>query len=86
LIVAMLLMVMAGMGLSAPPASAQALFGTTSASGTANTFYSIDPTTGAATPIGSVGFKSVSGIAFHPMTGVLYAVGFDLLHSCALDH
>ena len=78
LIVAMLLMVMAGMALWAPPAQAQALFGTTSPQVAGDSvFYRIDPTTGAATPIGPVGFSRVSGIAFHPTTGVLYAVGFD---------
>ena len=41
------------------------------------TSISIDPTTGTATLIGPlVGFSSVSGMAFHPTTGVLYAVGF----------
>ncbi len=79
---AMLLMAMAGLALSAPPTQAQALFGTTSlgpftGGGGSSVFYSIGPTTGAATPIGPVGFSSVSGIAFHPTTGVLYAVGFD---------
>jgi hypothetical protein len=38
------------------------------------TFYSVDPTTGAATAIGAIGFERVSGMDFHPGTGVLYAV------------
>jgi hypothetical protein len=38
-------------------------------------FYSIDPSTGAATAIGSIGFRSVSAMDFHPVTGVLYATG-----------
>jgi hypothetical protein len=80
LIVAMGLTVMAGMALWAPPAQAQALFGTTSPPVAGDSaFYRIDPTTGAATPIGPVNFSGVSGIAFHPTTGVLYAVGFDFL-------
>ena len=70
LIVAMVLMVMAGLALSAPPAQAQALFGPTSPPvAGASVFYRIDPTTGAATPIGPVGVSRVSGIAFHPTTG-----------------
>jgi hypothetical protein len=78
LIVAMGLTVMACMALWAPQAQAQALFGTTSPPVAGDSvFYRIDPTTGAATPIGPVNFSRVSGIAFHPTTGVLYAVGFD---------
>jgi hypothetical protein len=74
-VVAVGLMVMAGLTLSAPPAAAQALFGATGGDSQASNFYSIDPTTGTATLIGPVGFDSVSGVAFHPTTGVLYAVG-----------
>jgi len=77
-IVGMLLTVMAGMALWAPPGQAHALFGTTSPPVAGDSvFYRIDPTTGAATPIGPVGSSRVSGIAFHPTTGVLYGVGFD---------
>jgi hypothetical protein len=38
------------------------------------TFYSVDATSGAATAIGAIGFERVSGMDFHPGTGVLYAV------------
>jgi hypothetical protein len=38
------------------------------------TFYSVNPTTGAATAIGAIGYERVSGMDFHPGTGVLYAV------------
>jgi hypothetical protein len=75
--VALGLMVMAGLALSALPAPAQALFGATGGLGAASNFYSIDSTTGAVTLIGPVGFQSVSGMAFHPTTAVLYAVGFS---------
>jgi hypothetical protein len=37
--------------------------------------FSLDPATGVATPIGFIGFDSVSGLATHPATGVLYGVG-----------
>lgn len=38
--------------------------------------YSLNPTTGAGTFIGTIyGFRRISAIAFHPMSGVLYAVG-----------
>jgi hypothetical protein len=40
-----------------------------------STFYSVDATSGAATAIGAIGFQRVSGMDFHPGTGVLYAVG-----------
>jgi hypothetical protein len=43
----------------------------------AATLYRINATTGAATRIGSIlGFDNVDGIAFHPVTGVLYGVGY----------
>jgi hypothetical protein len=79
LVVAVGLMVMAGLALSAP-VYAQTLFGATGRDRqfvATSDFYSIDPTTGTATLIGPVGFSSVSGMAFHPTTGVLYAVGFN---------
>src|SRR6185436_13384491 len=79
LIVAVGLMVMAGLALSAP-VYAQTLFGATGRNSqfvATSDFYRIDPTTGTATLVGPMGFSSVSGMAFHPTTGVLYAVGFD---------
>jgi hypothetical protein len=77
LIVAVGLMLMTGMALSALPAQAQALFGATSQLGVESVLYRINATTGAATSIGPTGFSRVSGMAFHPTSGVLYAVGFD---------
>ena len=63
--------------LSAPTAHAGTLFGTVS-DFLVGDFYSVDPTTGAATRIGPTGFIQISSLAFHPTTGVLYAVGFRL--------
>lgn len=40
-----------------------------------STFYTVDAATGAASPIGAIGFERVSGMDFDPTTGVLYAVG-----------
>ena len=53
------------------------LFGATSGNdgNFPSNFYSINPSTGAATLIGPVGFKSVSAMDFNPFTGVLYATG-----------
>ena len=49
------ILVMAGMAFWLPAAQAQALFGTTSPPVAGDSvFYRIDPTTGAATPIGPV--------------------------------
>ncbi len=42
-----------------------------------STLYSIDPDSGAATPIGPTGFAFCTGLDFHPITNVLYAVCFD---------
>jgi hypothetical protein len=42
--------------------------------------YTIDPSTGAATLIGPVtGFSRISGMAFHPTTGTLYATGEEII-------
>jgi len=44
-------------------------------SSTPSTLYEIDPATGGATPIGPIGFNTVGGMDFDPLTGALYAVG-----------
>lgn len=41
------------------------------------TFYSISPTTGAASPIGPIGFARVGALDFSPVDGTLYGVGFN---------
>ncbi len=67
-----------GMLLMASPAAALAkLYGAAhnGPNGLA-TLYEIDHTNGNATPIGTgIGFERVSGMDFHPVTGVLYATG-----------
>src|SRR5688572_7115403 len=35
----------------------------------------IDPSTGSETLVGPIGFERVSAMAFHPVTGILYATG-----------
>ncbi len=52
---------------------ASALFGSAHTSGGPASLYSIDPTTGAATLIGAIGFNRVGAMAVHPSTGVYYA-------------
>ncbi len=42
------------------------------------TLYSINPTTGAATMIGSIGFARVSAIGFDRQSGILYGIGFRM--------
>lgn len=71
---------------AAPPlapgrASAQPtprLFGATGANGVSAVLYTIDPNTGASTPIGPVTVKgigvSITGLAFHPRNRLLFAV------------
>jgi hypothetical protein len=51
------------------------LIGSTAGGGGTNpsALYSIDRTTGAATPIGMTGFNRVGAMDLHPSTGVLYA-------------
>ncbi len=45
-----------------------------SGAGGASTLYRINPTTGAATAVGPIGYEGVGGIDFHP-NGALYGVG-----------
>ncbi len=40
-----------------------------------SSLHRVNPQTGRATPVGAIGFDAVGGMAFHPLTGVLYAVG-----------
>jgi len=42
-----------------------------------STLYTINPTTGVATPVGAIGFDSCSGIDFHPTSAVLYGACRD---------
>ena len=41
----------------------------------ASSLHRVNPQTGRATLVGAIGFDAVGGMAFHPLTGVLYAVG-----------
>jgi hypothetical protein len=62
-------------GVAGAASAVPVLYGTAySGSDGLSTFYSVNPTTGAATAIGAIGFERVSGMDFHPGTGVLYAV------------
>ncbi len=40
-----------------------------------SSLYKIHPLTGNATLVGPIGFNDVGGMDFHPLTGILYAVG-----------
>ena len=56
------------------------LFGATNlGANVSSTFHVLNPTTGSATLLGSIGFSVVSGMAFHPTTGILYATGLSLV-------
>jgi CSLREA domain-containing protein/uncharacterized repeat protein (TIGR01451 family) len=52
-----------------------ALYGATTGEDESSILYAIDPATGVAAPVGPIGFERVSGMDFHPATGVLYATG-----------
>lgn len=61
--------------LAQQPASAgEVLFGVTGSGATPSSLYTIDPTTGAATLVGPIGFDHVVSIDFHPGTGVRYGI------------
>jgi hypothetical protein len=45
-----------------------------SAPGTPSTLYVLDPFTGGLTPVGPTGVSNISGLALHPLTGVVYGV------------
>src|SRR5262249_45525352 len=62
--------------LGAWAALAQTIYGSAyPAPGGVATLYTISPTTGAVTPIGSIGFPQVGSLAF-AANGTLYGVGF----------
>ncbi|TMD02445.1 MAG: DUF11 domain-containing protein, partial [Chloroflexi bacterium] len=52
-----------------------ALYGAAQRFGGASILYAIDPATGAAAPVGPIGFDRISGMDFEPRTGILYATG-----------
>lgn len=57
-------------------AHGQVLFGSTNDGPSSPSYlYRIDPTTGAGTLIGPIGFNVAGAMDFHPVTGVLYATG-----------
>ncbi len=59
--------------------SAATIYGTAGSSGAQGpaTLYTIDSTTGAATPVGATGFDRVGAIDFNPLNGILYGIGAD---------
>ena len=65
------------LGGSSSAVSAQTLFGAAHTGSLGpRTLYQINPTTGVATAVGPIGFEDVSAMDFHPVTGVLYAIGY----------
>lgn len=54
-------------------ADAPVLWGVAGGRGVESKLYAIDPDTGNSTEVGSTGLESVSGLALHPTTKVLYA-------------
>ena len=66
-----LLTVAAGPAMALPTIYGSAYLGT----GGPASLYTIDPTTGAATLVGAIGFNSVGGIDFDPLNGLLYGTG-----------
>lgn len=69
-----LALLLGGLGLAGPAAALPVLYGAAySGPDGLSTFYSVDASSGAATAIGAIGFQRVSGMDFHPGSGVLYA-------------
>lgn len=72
------LMMGAALWLGTSAAFGQVIFGAAYVgSSAAANLYSIDPTTGAGTLIGSTGLKQLSALDFNPTTGVLYGIGLS---------
>jgi len=73
-----LALVCLGFSLSAA-VQAAALYGTSHVGGSTapSTLWRICPSSGEAFSVGPIGFNNVGGIAFHPVTGVLYGVAKD---------
>jgi hypothetical protein len=67
-------------------AVADVLYAVDGAGGTPSTLYELDAATGAVIQtIGPTGLSAVTGIAFHPDTGVLYGVMSGLFHGTETD-
>jgi hypothetical protein len=75
------LVLVAFLACAAPHADAITLYGATGGS-TASNLYVIDQATGAATVVGPIGF-AVTGLAFNPLTGVLYGASSTQSPSCS---
>ncbi len=52
--------------------AAPILFAVSGSGNASSNLYTVDPTTGAATLVGATGFSHITGLAFNPVTGVLY--------------
>lgn len=69
------------MALMAGTASAQTLYGATGGNTVAN-LYTINPTTGAATVVGPIGY-AVTGMAYNAAAGIMYGSTTSLSPNCA---
>ncbi len=58
-----------------PSTYAVTIFGSAYIGGGPATLYNIDPSTGAGTLIGAIGYNRVGGIDFDPISGTLYGIG-----------
>ena len=59
---------------SAAACVASGLYGSNSGGGPSS-LYNIDPTTGAGTVVGAIGFRAVGSLDFHPTNNDLYGTG-----------
>ncbi|HEY4284258.1 MAG TPA: hypothetical protein VGM62_14435 [Chthoniobacterales bacterium] len=70
---------------SSPFATAVTIYGTAYIGGGPATLYTIDPTTGIATPVGTgIGYDRVGAIDFDPITGILYGIGSNTPNTFSL--
>lgn len=67
------------------PASAQTMYAVTGAGNSTSNLFTVNPTTGAATLVGSVGFSHVTGLAYDPTTSTMYGHISDMFNSGVTD-
>ena len=64
-----------------PAYAVPVLYAISGAGNATSNLYTVNTSTGAATLVGSTGFSTVTGLAFNPITGVLYGHVSDIFGS-----
>jgi hypothetical protein len=65
-------------------ANAVTIYGSAEIGGGPSSLYTIDPSTGAATLVGAIGYDRVGALDFDPSTGILYGIGSNTPNTFSL--